>query len=93
MNLMLTGRLGMAVPGTKALPQTVFVVTLGSRAGGPPDAASWTRSATWLPSDDRPVELRDRDATKMGKVYLVPQGVERPVAGWDDLGPDATIRP
>ena len=25
----------------------------------------------------------------MGKVYLVPAGVTRPVAGWDDMGPDA----
>ena len=89
MNLMLTGRLGMAAPGAKALPQTVFVMTLDSRAGGPSDAASWTRRASWMPSDDRPVELRDRDATKMGKVYLVPQGVTRQVAGWDDLAQDA----
>ena len=43
----------------------------------------------WLPSDDQAVELRDRDATKMGKVYLVPQGVTRQVAGWDEMGPDA----
>jgi formamidopyrimidine-DNA glycosylase len=25
----------------------------------------------------------------MGKIYLLPAGVERAVAGWDDLGPDA----
>ncbi len=25
----------------------------------------------------------------MGKVYLLPAGVTRPVAGWDELGPDA----
>ena len=25
----------------------------------------------------------------MGKIYLVPQGVTRTVAGWDELGPDA----
>ena len=72
MNLMLTGRLGMAAPGAKALPQTVFAMTFDGRPGGPSDAAPWTRGAAWLPPDDGPVELRDRDATKMGKVYLVP---------------------
>ena len=73
MNLMLTGRLGMVAPGAKAWPQTVFVMTFGSRAAGPRDAARWTRGATWLPSDDDAVELRDRDATRMGKVYLAPR--------------------
>jgi formamidopyrimidine-DNA glycosylase len=89
MNLMLTGRLGLAAPGEKAYPQTAFVLTLGNRKGPPVDAARWTRGAPWLPSDDRTVELRDRDATRMGKVYLVPDGVVRPVAGWDEMGPDA----
>jgi formamidopyrimidine-DNA glycosylase len=34
------------------------------------------------------VELRYRDPRRMGKVYLLPAGLERPVAGWDALGPD-----
>ena len=89
MNLMLTGRLGLAAPGAKAFPQTVFVMSFEGRASRPSDAARWTRGATWLPPDDGPVELRDRDATKMGKVYLVPQGVTRQVAGWEEMGPDA----
>jgi formamidopyrimidine-DNA glycosylase len=89
LNLMLTGRLGLAAPGTRALPQTAFVLTLGSRSAPPRDSAPWTRGAGWLPADDLPVELRDRDATRMGKVYLIPAGVTRPVAGWDDMGPDA----
>ena len=43
-----------------------------------------------MPADDAPVEVRYRDPTQMGKVYLLPAGVERPVAGLDDeLGPDA----
>jgi formamidopyrimidine-DNA glycosylase len=89
LNLMLTGRLGMAAPGVKAYPNTAFVMTFGARSGPPRDAARWTRGATWLPPDDRPTELRDRDSTRMGKVYLVPAGVTRPVAGWDEMGPDA----
>jgi formamidopyrimidine-DNA glycosylase len=44
--------------------------------------------APWLPPDDAPVELRYRDPKRMGKVYLLPDGVARDVAGWDELGPD-----
>ena len=48
----------------------------------PPDAASWTKGAAWLPADDAPpVLVRYRDPTQMGKVYLLPAGVERPVPG------------
>jgi formamidopyrimidine-DNA glycosylase len=43
-----------------------------------------------MPADDAPVEIRYRDPTQMGKVYVLPAGVDRPVAGFDDdLGPDA----
>src|SRR4029079_3975342 len=43
-----------------------------------------------LPADDASVEVRYRDPTQMGKVYVLPAGVDRPVAGYDDdLGPDA----
>jgi formamidopyrimidine-DNA glycosylase len=45
--------------------------------------------APWLPRRDLGVELRYRDATRMGKIYLMPAGVARPVAGWDEQGPDA----
>jgi len=89
MNLMLTGRLGLAAPGAKAYPQTAFVLSFGARSRPPRDAAPWTRGAAWLPAHDAPAELRDRDATRMGKVYLVPQGIVRSIAGWDDMGPDA----
>jgi formamidopyrimidine-DNA glycosylase len=88
-NPMLTGRLGMAVPGAKAYPGTAFVLILGPRDGRPPDAAPWTSSAAGMPADDVRVEMRYRDATRMGKVYLVPAGVERTIAGWDGMGPDA----
>src|SRR3954452_24873641 len=43
-----------------------------------------------MPPDDVPVEVRYRDPTQMGKVYVLPAGVVRPVAGYDDdPGPDA----
>jgi formamidopyrimidine-DNA glycosylase len=88
-NPMLTGRLGMAVPGQKAFPGTAFVLTMGPRGGRPDDAAPWTASAAGMPADDVRVEMRYRDPTRMGKVYVVPEGVERAVAGWDGMGPDA----
>jgi formamidopyrimidine-DNA glycosylase len=88
-NPMLTGRLGMAPPGAKAFQGTAYVMTLGPRAGRPADAAPWTADATGIPADDTRVEMRYRDATRMGKVYVVPAGVERAIAGWDGQGPDA----
>lgn len=97
-NPMLTGRLGLAQPGTKPFAQTAVIMTFGPRsaratpARGRAKRASWTRAAAWLPPDEAPVELRYRDATRMGKVYLLPAGLERPVAGWDSQGPDADDR-
>lgn len=88
-NPMLTGRLGMAAPGAKAFQGTAFVITFGPREGRPEDAATWTATASGMPSDHDRTELRYRDATRMGKVYLVPAGVERAIAGWDGMGPDA----
>ena len=88
-NPMLTGRLGMAVPGQKPFPGTAFVVTLGTRDGRPEDTASWTATAAGMPTDDARVEMRYRDPTRMGKVYLLPEGVTRDVPGWDGMGPDA----
>jgi formamidopyrimidine-DNA glycosylase len=88
-NAMLTGRLGLAAPGAKAFPQTAAVLRFGARDGPPKRAPAWTRRASWLPPDDQPLELRYRDATRMGKLYLVPAGVERTIHGWDEQGPDA----
>ena len=89
-NAMLTGRLGFAVPGSKAWPQTAAVLEFGlvsaTREGRP---AKWVAGADWLPAADSPVELRYRDSTRMGKIYLLPVGISRPVAGWDERGPDA----
>ena len=51
--------------------------------------AAWLKNADWLPDASAPVEMRYRDSTRMGKIYLMPDGVSRPVAGWDEQGPDA----
>jgi formamidopyrimidine-DNA glycosylase len=92
-NPMLTGRFQLATPGVKLPTKTAVILGFGARSGGdgvPRDAARWTRGAAWLPADDAPVEVRYRDPTQMGKVYLVPEGVERPIPGLDaELGPDA----
>ena len=90
-NAMLTGRLGLARPSAKAFGSTALVLRLGPRAGLPPgvEPAAWTAGAEWLPADDEAVELRYRDPRKMGKVYLLPAGVEREVVGRDAIGPDA----
>ena len=44
-----------------------------------------------MPADDAPVIVRYKDPTQMGKVYLLPAGVERPVPGRGEgeMGPDA----
>jgi formamidopyrimidine-DNA glycosylase len=90
-NAMLTGRLGLAQPGAKAFTSTALVLHFGRRRRAPADAevAPWTIGAPWLPADDAPIELRYRDPKRMGKVYLLPTGVDRDVAGWATLGPDA----
>ena len=105
-NPMLTGRFQLAAPGTREPSKTAVVLAFGARASGPgtgsqraghrsrrmqpPGAASWTLGAAWLPADDAPVEVRYRDPTQMGKVYLRPAGIERPIPGLgDEQGPDA----
>jgi formamidopyrimidine-DNA glycosylase len=89
-NPMLTGRLQLAVPGAPLPSKTAVVWGFGPRQVGPPDAASWTHLAPWLPADAGAAEVRYRDQTQMGKVYLRPVGIERPIPGLDDeQGPDA----
>jgi formamidopyrimidine-DNA glycosylase len=90
-NAMLTGRFQLSAPGAKSPPRTALVLAFGSRAGQPADAAKWTRGASWLPSDDVETEVRYRDPTQMGKVYLLPAGEPRNVPGLEgtDQGPDA----
>ena len=87
---MLTGRFQLASSGAPLPTKTAVVLGFGERARPPRDAARWTRRAGWLPADDAAAEIRYRDPTQMGKVYVLPSGVVRPVAGYDDeLGPDA----
>lgn len=87
---MLTGRFQLARPRDPLPTKTAVVLGFGPRSKAPRDAARWTRRAAWLPADDGDAEVRYRDPTQMGKVYVVPAGVARPVAGYDDdLGPDA----
>ena len=89
-NAMLTGRFQLAVPGARLPGKNALILGFGSRSGRPRDGARWTREATWLPADDAPAELRYRDPSQMGKVYLVPSGVARPIPGDDgSSGPDA----
>lgn len=91
-NPMLTGRFQLAAPGARRPTKTAVVLAFGPRDEDPPaDAAAWTHGASWLPAPDAAVDVRYRDPTQMGKVYVLPAGVERPVPGLgpDEMGPDA----
>lgn len=90
-NPMLTGRFQLALPEAKDPSSTAVILGFGQRKRAPADAAAWTRRARWLPANDAVVEVRYRDPTQMGKVYLAPAGVDRPVPGLGgaDQGPDA----
>ncbi len=91
-NPMLTGRFQLAAAETKHPTKTAVVLRFGPRStvrGFKP--ASWTRGATWLPTPESAPEVRYRDPTQMGKVYLLPHGVDRrvPGLGADEIGPEA----
>lgn len=91
-NAMLTGRLQLAAdPKVKRPQKTLFVMRFGGRNEQPADAEAWTAGAAWIPGGSATPEMRYRDPTQMGKVYLLPHGVDRPVpgAGDDEMGPDA----
>jgi formamidopyrimidine-DNA glycosylase len=90
-NPMLTGRFQLARPDAKLPTKTAVVVAFGPRTDRPKRTAAWTRRAAWMPADDANVEVRYRDPTQMGKVYLLPAGVDRTVPGLGEgeLGPDA----
>jgi formamidopyrimidine-DNA glycosylase len=90
-NAMLTGRLQLAMTATVARPKkTMFAIRFGPRAAEPADSATWTAGATWIPSLAAAPELRYRDPTQMGKVYLLPAGMDRqPPGSGPELGPDA----
>jgi formamidopyrimidine-DNA glycosylase len=90
-NAMLTGRFQLAKPGAKSPPRTAMILAFGARASRPRDAAPWTRQASWMPAPADEIEVRYRDPSQMGKVYLLPAGVDRhvPGLGAPDQGPDA----
>jgi formamidopyrimidine-DNA glycosylase len=90
-NAMLTGRLGLAAPGSRPFSATAAVLTFGPREIAPAREAlaPWTIGAGWLPGDAATVELRYQDRKRMGKLYVLPDGVMREVAGWSSQGPDA----
>lgn len=90
-NPMLTGRFQLAGSGEKAPSQVAVELQLGSRRSPPPDAAPWVVGARWLPADAAPLIVRYRDPTQMGKVYVLPSDVVRPVPGRGpgEMGPDA----
>jgi formamidopyrimidine-DNA glycosylase len=83
-NPMLTGRFQLAAPAAKAPTKTSVVLRFGPRDAAPADASAWTAGAAWVPSDEDDAEIRYRDPTRMGKLYLEPPGVERRIPG---LGP------
>ncbi len=90
-NPMLTGRFQLAAPAVKLPTKSAVIWGFGTRDRRPVESATWMTGASWMPADDRPVEVRYRDPTQMGKVYLQPAGVDRPIAGMsaDEPGPDA----
>jgi formamidopyrimidine-DNA glycosylase len=91
-NAMLTGRLQLAAdPAVKRPQKTLFALRFGPREVEPADGAAWTVGADWIPAPDATPEMRYRDVTQMGKVYLLPRGVERaiPGTGPGEMGPDA----
>ncbi len=91
-NPMLTGRFQLAPSSDVKRPQkTAFVLGFGARSGrGPRNAATWTRGAAWLPGPHTMPEMRYRDPTQMGKVYVLPAAIERPVPGLGagEMGPE-----
>jgi formamidopyrimidine-DNA glycosylase len=92
-NPMLTGRFQLAASTeVKAPGGLALVLRFGVRPDGPPpDAAAWLADASWMPRDSAEPEVRYRDPTQMGKVYVLPAGTDRVVPGMaaNELGPDA----
>jgi formamidopyrimidine-DNA glycosylase len=92
-NAMLTGRLQLAAdPGVKKPQKTLFVLSSGPLAGRRRiEAAAWTAARRGSPPNDATPEMRYRDPTQMGKVYLLPPASSGPcrAQGRATMGPDA----
>ena len=89
---MLTGRFQLAARGEKAPSGVAVEVGFGARSGGRRTMPRRGPSgAAWMPPGEAAVTVRYRDPTQMGKVYLLPAGVDRPIPGLgpDEMGPDA----
>jgi formamidopyrimidine-DNA glycosylase len=89
---MLTGRFELDGPGDTSPAKTAVVFGVSERSGSvPADAAEWTVGGAWLPAPASEPEVRYRDPSQMGKVYVLPAGIDRPVPGLGppDQGPDA----
>lgn len=91
-NAMLTGRFQLIDPTLKAAASTAVVLALGPRRGPPRAGPAWTRNAAWMPADDTAIEVRYRDPTQMGKVYLLPAGQARAVPGYEGGGGSAEVQ-
>lgn len=93
-NPMLTGRLQLAADASVTAPaRTAVILGFGARETGSrrrAPFATWTRTASWCPADAAEPEIRYRDPSQMGKVYVLPAGVQRDVPGLgpDEIGPD-----
>lgn len=85
-NAMLTGRFELAKPSRPLPTKTAFVLRFGPRGRQRVSASAWTRGAPWLPGEDAETEVRYRDPTQMGKVYLLPAAETRPIPGYAGLG-------
>ncbi len=65
-------------PDEKLPTKTAVVLGFGAAPGVAEATGRAGRAApTWMPADDETVEVRYRDPTQMGKVYLLPAGVDR----------------
>ena len=80
-NPMLTGRFQLAAPGAKPRPGRPSSSGSDRAMRLRPMPPPGPRAQTWRPADADGVEVRYRDPTQMGKVYLQPAGVDRPIAG------------
>ena len=89
-NAMLTGRFQLARPDQKVTAKRALILAFGARLDRPVRPAPWTRGARWLPDDGEEAEVRYRDPTQMGKVYLLPAGQVRAVPGYDGPGGDSS---
>ena len=83
---MLTGRFQLAAPAVRRPTKTAVVLGFGPRTRRAADGRGAVDRGADLAAGRRrtPIEVRYRDPTQMGKVYLLPAGVDRAVPGLDE---------